>query len=53
MSLAQLLVASAITSVMLTGLWMALDEGQRVYAAGSAQVGTVGHEDSSRHAASR
>lgn len=38
MSLAQLLVASAITSVMLAGLWMALDEGQRVYAAGSAQV---------------
>ena len=38
MSLAELLVATALTGVMLTGLWIALDEGQRVYASGSAQV---------------
>jgi hypothetical protein len=37
-SLAQLLVATALTGVMLSGLWTALDEGQRVYASGSAQV---------------
>jgi Tfp pilus assembly protein PilW len=38
MSLAQLLVAVALSAVMLTGLWSALDEGQRVYASGSAQA---------------
>lgn len=38
MSLTELLVATALTGVMLTGLWIGLDEGQRVYASGSAQV---------------
>jgi len=37
-SLAQLLVATALTGMMLSGLWTALDEGHRVYASGSAQV---------------
>ena len=41
MSLAELLVSTALTGVMLTGLWLTLDEGQRVYAAGSAQVEMV------------
>ena len=41
MSLAELLVAPALTGLMLAGLWVALDEGQRVYATGSAHVETA------------